>query len=81
MSLVSLEEYQKLKKNIELLQKEENKLEGQVDSIVEQLKENGCSSIKEAKRMLERLNRKYEKKEEEFNQAKVEVDDILKEIN
>lgn len=77
MNSISIEEYQILKKQIESLKKEESKLEGQIDSILEQLKEVGCSSIKEARRMLERLDKKYTKTEEEFNLAKAEVEEIL----
>lgn len=75
---MTLEEYQKAKKNIDNLQRELNKKEGLLESVMQQLKENNCNSLEEAKKVLNRVNKKRKIVEDKFNEKLKEFEEKWK---
>ncbi len=73
MANTNLDEYIKLKKQVETAQQKVSQAEGALGEIMKQLKkEFGCDTLKEAKRKLKQLKKQEADSKEKFEDAIVE---------
>jgi len=76
MSEPKLDKYLKLKKKIEQIQQEANKVEGALEQITEQLrKEFDCATLESAKKKLKVIERQEQKAKIEFENAVEEFEE------
>lgn len=76
---MNLETYQKLKKQIDVLQRDSNRVEGQLDSVLDRLnKELKCNSIEEAEKLLKKVKKQEQEAEKEFNAKREEFENNWK---
>ena len=67
---MNLEEYKRLKKKVEDLQRESNRAEGKLKGLMDRLEEEqGCTSLKEADVKVTKIQEKLEKLEKSFDTA------------
>lgn len=74
--MVNHDKHHELKMKVEHARREADKAEGSLEELMRQLqKEFGCKSIKEAKKLLARLEKEEKEKEDEFNEALEEFEE------
>lgn len=72
---IGIQEFQQLKKNADQLQREADRAEGALQQLKQKLKEEfDCSSVKQAKKMLEELAAEEAKLTEAYGEAKEKFD-------
>jgi len=72
----STEQYKQLKEKLEQKQQELSRAEGKLESLMEQMeKDFGCSSIKQAKTMLAKLEKQEEEAKQKFEEALEEFEE------
>jgi len=70
MTKNNLNDYLKLKKKVELAQTEADQAEGALGEVMKQLKKDfSCSTLKEAKQKLKKLEKQKTSSKEEFEEA------------
>jgi len=67
---MNLEEYKRLKKKVEDLQRESNRAEGKLKGLMDRLEEEqGCTSLKEADEKVTKIQDRLQKLEDKFDKA------------
>lgn len=60
------QEFLRLKKEVDRLQREKDKADGAIDQLMKELEQFGCSSLEEAKQLLKKLEREERETERKF---------------
>lgn len=67
--MASLDQYERVSRQADKLQRELDRAEGAESQLLAELKELGCSSIEEAEELLQELTESIEESQEEFEEA------------
>ena len=78
---MDIRRWEKLKGEVERLQREVDRAEGVLSSLMDRLKnEHGCKSLEEAKSILEKMKKKADRTENNYNAVLEEFERKWKEV-
>ena len=64
--MIPLDEFNRLKRDVDNLKEEEAKAQGAIESLTKSLKEFGCTDVKSAEKKLAEMDKKITKSEKEY---------------